>query len=319
MRMLGFFALATVPLLVACGSEATAPAGPAGHTAPSSNNPPRPPDVGVQFSPPVRVVMPGEQFYECYFTSLPSDVDIGTRRLASWMTTGSHHLVVYTTNKPTQPDGTFADCPDERVGSREDPPVWLYATQQHESEFRTPSGVAIPLKAHQPLIFNMHYLNTTSSAMNMKVWLNVEYETAAFQKAGSYVTFDTQIAVPPNATQVVSGNCNVPEGAKFFAMSTHSHAHTVYADAVKWRAGQPGDSLVKTTDWAHAAMVRWAVPPYMTFAPGEQLHYECKYMNTTTVTVGVGNSSLTDEMCMAIGYYFPAAEGGTFCEDSTVR
>src|SRR5215813_8755368 len=230
MRMWSGLALAAASVLAACGAGPPPPSGPPGHTPPSSSNPPPVPDVGVQFAPPVRSVNPGEQFYECYYTTLPSDVDIGTRRIASWMTTGSHHLVVYTTRAATQPDGTFTDCPDERIGTSDDPPVWLYATQNHENAFLTPPGVAIPLRAHQPLIFNMHYLNGTTSPMSVQVWLNIEYETDAFQKAGSFVTFNTQIAIPPNTVSPpmsFSGDGDVPPGVQFFAMSTDSHAHTV--------------------------------------------------------------------------------------------
>src|SRR5207245_7939354 len=148
--------------------------------------------------------------------------------------------------------------------------------------------------------------------MDVQVWLNMTYATGSYQKAGAYVTYNTQIRIPAGGTQTVSGDCNVPAGAQFFVMSTHSHKHTVDAIAAKSQNGQVSEQLVKTTDWEHAAVARWGASPFLTFAPGEKLHYECSYNNDTASTIVVGNSAKTNEMCMAVGYYFPT-DTGTFC------
>ncbi len=40
-------------------------------------------------------------------------------------------------------------------------------------------------------------------------------------------------------------------------------------------------------------------------------------MNPTSAAVKTGESAVTDEMCMAVGYFFPA-ERAVACLDSTV-
>jgi len=312
----------TILALSGCSSDGSG--GPTNGMPPGSmpppGNPPPPPSAGLQIASPQFTLQPGTEVFKCWYTSLPAEADIATTKFHSFMSAGSHHFIVYTTTTAAAPDGTFADCGDGRIGggTAADPPVWLYASQDPEGELDMPGGVAMPLKAHQPLIFNMHYLNATPAPIVVQVWLNLDYATGTYQKAGAYVTFNTQISIPPGGSQMVSGDCDVPADAQFFVMSTHSHKHTVDALAARSQSGQVGEVLVKTTDWEHAAVKRWDQTPFLTFAPGEKLHYECSYQNDSTQRVTVGNSAQTNEMCMAVGYYFPATNG-SFCLNSQVR
>ena len=75
--------------------------------------------------------------------------------------------------------------------------------------------------------------------------------------------------------------------------------------------GTLGEQLVKTTNWDAPQAGLWMTPPYLTFAAGEKFHYECKYQNDLNQTVSVGTSAATNEMCMAITYFFPATSGGS--------
>jgi len=58
--------------------------------------------------------------------------------------------------------------------------------------------------------------------------------------------------------------------------------------------------------WPHA-------PAFYAFTSGK-LTYQCEYLNPNTYEIKTGDSAATDEMCMAVGYYFPAPTGqGHFC------
>lgn len=272
----------------------------------------------LQLSSPAFTLQPGEEVFKCWYTTADSSVDLAATRLHSTMTPGSHHFIVYTTATPQRPDGTFEDCGDKQGGPTiKDTPVWLYATQDPEHELTMPAGTALPLKAHQPLYFNMHYINATSAAMTVQVTLDVRSTTGAYQRAGAFITYNTQINIPAGGTQTVSGDCTPPAGANFFTMSTHSHKRTTDAMAARAVGGTPGEMLVHTTDWEHATVSDWGAPGYLTFAPGEQLHYQCSYRNDTSAAITVGESAAKNEMCMAVGYYFPAT-GDTFCLNSSI-
>ena len=45
--------------------------------------------------------------------------------------------------------------------------------------------------------------------------------------------------------------------------------------------------------------------------PTGSLHYACTFQNDRAAVTTVGTSALTNEQCMAITYYFPAANGGS--------
>lgn len=272
----------------------------------------------IHLTSPSFTLMPGDEVFKCWYTSIDSSVDLAAVRMHSTMTPGSHHFIVYTTQTPLRPDGTFEDCGNNQVGSLQNTPIWLYATQDPEHEMVMPDGTALPLKAKQPLYFNMHYLNATQSAITVQVTLDIDSTTSTnYQRVGAYITYNTQISIPPGGTQTVSGDCDVPSTAQFFTMSTHSHKRTVEAFAAKNVNGSVGDILVDTKDWEHATITNWASPTFLSFASGEKLHYQCSYMNDTTQTITVGESAEKNEMCMAVGYYFPAT-GDTLCLNSTV-
>jgi Copper type II ascorbate-dependent monooxygenase, C-terminal domain len=270
----------------------------------------------LTLSSPSFTLQPGEELFRCWYTTIDSAADLQAVRMHSTMSPGSHHFIVYTTQNPLRPDGTFEDCAKRAGGtSLRDTPVWLYATQDPEAELQMPSGTALPLRSKQPVYFDMHYINATTSPMTVQVKLDVESQSGTFQKVGAYVTYNTQIDIPPGGTQTVSGDCDVPAGAQFFTMSTHSHKRTV--DAMATRGSAAGEMLVHTTDWEHATITNWAAPAFLTFAAGEKLHYQCSYKNDSANPIKEGESAEKNEMCMAVGYYFPATNG-SFCLDSTI-
>ena len=50
---------------------------------------------------------------------------------------------------------------------------------------------------------------------------------------------------------------------------------------------------------------RFSAPDFCTFASGK-LTYDCDYSNFTGRTIRTGSSVVTDEVCMAIGLFFPS-------------
>ena len=114
---------------------------------------------------------------------------------------------------------------------------------------------------------------------------------------------------PPYGVQTVSGHCAVPRGAQFFELTTHARRFMQSASVHRYHDGMIGEELVSSTDYENPVVARWS-PPYLTFGDDE-LCYDCSYRNDGDVTVYQGQSATTTEMCMAIGYYFPATATST--------
>jgi hypothetical protein len=273
-----------------------------------------PPVAGetIVIDAPAFTLQPGEEKFYCYHTTLPNAAPTGIYRMSSRMTPGSHHMIVYKVRTPKAPDGTLEECEDFGTGSGglTDIPVWLYAAQDPEVSSEMPKDVGMNIEANQPVVVNMHYINLSDVPLtaNVHVELEAYHPAHAYTEAHAYITFNTEIDVPPGATGSAGGTCDVPAGAQFVTMSTHSHKYTTSARV------RDGDRLVvETLDWAHATVERWDAP-YLTFASGK-LDYRCEYNNTTNQRLRTGESAIADEMCMAVGVYFPA-RGDTFCINS---
>jgi hypothetical protein len=257
-----------------------------------------------QVTTPAFDVEPGGELTYCYYTRVGNDAPMGVRRWSSQMTEGSHHLILFRTAEPLRPDGTLEPCSGFGSGGLSDGfgsfPIWTYAAQTPEAEQVMPDGVGMSLAADQPIIVQMHYFNTTAGVLRPTITLDIETypRSADFIPAGPYITFHPSIEVEPRSTGFAEGHCAVPQGAKFFNMSTHSHRFTTSAEV--WDGP---DRLVFTEDWEHPEVVWWRDEPFQEF--GSHLSYRCDYDNDTDDVVTTGASAETDEMCMAVGYYFP--------------
>lgn len=259
---------------------------------------------------------PGQEKTFCYYTTLTNATPVGVRKFESTMTPGSHHLILFTTSERAKPDGTLEECgfPGGRrgPGGTRSIPVWAYAAQTPTAEIAMPSGVGMTFKERQPVILQMHYLNARPESLRPSATLTIRLHARDdYVRAAPFVTFDTNIRVPAGAMGASRGTCVVPEGAKFFLASTHSHKFTTRA-----RVLDGDEVVVDTDDWEHPKMTQWTAEPFRTFRTGH-LTYECTYNNTSPSTLTTGDSAQTDEMCMAIGYFFPAT-GMRFCVDEFV-
>ena len=297
---------------IACSSEGAGPDGDDPTDADAGADDVPEPETGFQIVSPDIALMPGEEATWCYYTVLPVDVASGVKKWESVMTPGSHHMILYTTASETRPDGTLTeDC--EVFGGGFDAPVWTYAAQTPEAEFPMPEGVGMSIAANQPVVVQMHYLNASDSELVANVTINGHTFAGneSYQKAAAYVTYNTQINVPPGQSGGVSGTCQIPSGASFFTMSTHSHQFSTQT-----RVSDAGSMVVVSDDWEHPEVAEFPAAPFFQFQSGS-LTYECDYFNTSNAMLQTGDSAETDEMCMAVGYFFPA-DGPVFCLNSFV-
>jgi hypothetical protein len=271
-----------------------------------------PPAQGFQIeSPPIIVASASEETY-CYYFTLPLEEAVGVKRWESVMTPGSHHLIVYFTEQANQPDGTVTKGCEGFGGGISNVPVWTYSTQTRHNVAEMPSGVGMHVKAQQHGYVQMHYLNPTLEDLEVVVKVNGETFDPGeeYQRAAAFVTYHTGIQIPAGVgrTAFVEGNCRVKSGIQFFALSTHAHKRAVNT------AVSDGEDLVfESDDWEHPGIHVW--DDGYTFSGS--LHYRCDYVNDRDVTVTTGQSAESDEMCMAVGYFYPA-QRPIFCINSLV-
>ncbi|HLK41284.1 MAG TPA: hypothetical protein VKU41_31250 [Polyangiaceae bacterium] len=266
-------------------------------------------------TPPGAIAVdPGQEAFMCYYKTLPNTAEVDVGKIQSWMTPGSsHHFIAYEEGQggglfggSPQPDGTLQAC---NFGGG----TWMYATSLPGQviEMKMPDGVGLPLSAGTQVMLNMHFINPGTTTAYPQVKLNLVYVQNIQYKAAAMVSFNPTINVPPATaagpgTQTVSGTCSAPTGSNFFVMTTHTHKHATAAE-VNYVSGGVTTNIVNTTDWEHPDVGVWTAPNFLTVKAGDSFTYSCSYSNPGATAVTVGETAASNEMCMAIGYYFPAS------------
>lgn len=251
-------------------------------------------------------IQPNTEAYYCYYKTIPGNAAIQVGAFQSWMSIGaSHHFITYEATSAGSPDGTLQQC----VGVAG---KWVYATSVAGQviELKMPDTVGLSMSAGTQLILNMHFVNPNTTPMSPTLKLNVLYAKNVQYQAGTMVSFNAGIDVPPATaagpgTQTVSGTCTAPVGSKFFAVTSHTHKHATDTK-VNYVSGGQVQNIVNTTDWESPDVGLFYAPSFLTVKAGDSFTYSCSYSNTTSSPVLVGETAASNEMCMAIGYYFPA-------------
>jgi len=266
------------------------------------------PDYGFQIVTPTLTVPAGTETTKCFYTTLDITDDVGVKQWISEMTYGCHHLIVYFTDTALAADGTVDDCQASNSGI----PVWTYAAQTEHQQLDMPTDVGITVKAHQHLYVQTHYLNAGLEDLDVHATINGNaYEPGySYTPAAPYITYNTQIDLDPGETATFGGTCAVPSNAQFFTLSTHAHRRATHTQV------QDGTPVVfESDDWEEPGSTDWVDSSY-SFSSGN-LTYSCTYTNNESFHVGEGQSAETDEMCMAVGYMYPAS-APTYCLNSFV-
>jgi len=251
-------------------------------------------------------LQPGEEFTKCFYFHLPNTVPLQVNKWISDMTPGSHHMIVFASLGTQPPDGTIDDCDGAEI------PVPVYGTQipHEELQFPTDDGYGLPLAQQiEPGtagFFQMHYYNASDEVLTTHVELEAFAlpEGTEFTRTETFATYNNDISIPPHATNFkVSATCEIFD-KKFWSMSSHSHKQSVATTI-----SDGGNVVFTSSDWEHPGSEGWKAPDFYQFQ-GTTLTWECTYNNTganAERTIESGTSARTDEMCMATGYFFPAA------------
>jgi hypothetical protein len=228
---------------------------------------------------------------------------------------------MYTTSSDVMPPGTVSATNCGGFGTS-NIPSWTYAAQTETAEIVLPTDdgsgkpLAQKIAPNTPAYFQMHYVNRSDTVVQAHVTLDAFAlpAAAAYTQTSPYITYNSQISIAPGATNdIESMTCNVPQGIKFWSMSTHAHKQ-----AIETQVNDGSNVVFTSSDWEHPGSRTWMATPFYTFTTNT-LTYACTYNNTgdnSGVTVVSGPSAQTNEMCMAIGYYFPATKS-LICLNST--
>lgn len=303
------FALALVSSLAACGgSSSSSDVDAAGGSGSGSPDAAITASNGFSVVTPDITIMPGQEITYCYYFHTANTSDVVVKNWQSTLAEGSHHLILYFQKSNSQPDGTLDPSGNCGGASGTDVSVWTYSSSQATQQTALPAddgngkpvGMLVP--AGQAAVMQLHYINSTEQPIiaHASVLANGYAPGTAYTAAAAYVSYNNDIHIKPNSAATVSATCTTPPGAKFFTMSTHSHKQMT-KDTVSDSTGV----FLTTTDWEHPTIMSWTDAPFYAFS-GNSFTYSCEYQSMSSQPIDSGPSAATNEMCMAVGYFFPA-------------
>lgn len=273
-----------------------------------------PPARGFQIKSPEIEIDPGQNVPYCFYFRTPNDVPVAIKRFTSSMRDVNRQLIVFTTTTQAglpvdiAPPGTVSVVDCNVLGAANAIPHWLYETTAKNGELALPDDdgaghpLAMEIPANSSGFLLMHHHNLTSEPQKGQVTVNFEaLDTPVYTRTETFMSTDDQIAVPQHSSDVVaSRTCDLPPGAKFWSLTTHTHRF-----AKRSSVQQGTDVLFQTTDWANPGATTWPTPPFFTFA-SNRVTTACTYDNPNGYTVRSGGSYQSEEQCVSVGYFFPA-------------
>jgi hypothetical protein len=286
--------------------------------------PPPPPALSFQVQTP-DIQVPAGNTKLCYYFRTPNTQTVAIHRWASQMSPNVRELrailVRDAQGQPIdlQPPGTvsLADCSIFGSGLATALPQWVYDAHASTDALALPADdglgepLAIELGPSSAMFFQIHVSDTTSDSV-AKITLDAEALPAgtAYTRSGTLLTFNQQLQIPGSTTgHLESRTCATPPGVRFWRLTTRTHDHSTHT-AIK-DAASP---VFESTDWSDPGAVAFAAPGFLAFST-DKVTYECTYDNNSNNTIVSGENFATDEMCLAVGFFFPATNP-RYCLDN---
>jgi hypothetical protein len=242
-------------------------------------------------------IPPGEEYFRCQNFDNPFGRDVAVLETESFMTQGSHHLFVF--QDPSFRQGSMESCSGIEFHS------YLHLAQQSQQKFDNPPGVGRFMSRNDGLRIQIHFLNTSNETVRTEIAVTVRAAPAEDVPVhASQIFMNTlNISVPPHQSGSASHQCQMPKDVNVFTADSHMHQHGTHFVA----RGDDGQLLYETAQWAE--------PPPWNFTPPRKLHagafiqVQCDYDNPTDSPLSFGESAATNEMCIFVASYYPAADG----------
>lgn len=249
----------------------------------------------------------GEEHTQCIVKRLGNLGAIHVGQIHNELIGVSHHLIVYKSTATTEITEPFNCQPfaDTLTGGAGGP---LMITQKHDELLTLPSGVAFNFDPNQMVRLEVHFINPTAETQSIeaKSTFYAMPDAEFHDEAGFLFAGNTAVQLPPMQSKTIHKFIGMPSdlyGKNFFGFTGHVHK---FGTNVVVGMGVPG-SLGPVYDEPNFT---WNEPPTKYFDPprilgnGEGFDLTCEYDNTSSNTVGFGESA-NDEMCFFWAYYFP--------------
>jgi hypothetical protein len=263
---------------------------------------------------------PGQETHWCQYVRLPkgttNEVMLTGYR---WRWEAMHHWALYRTT-PDLPQDVRTDQPFDCFapgGGKYMQPAALTLEGDPEGHITYGEGLGFALKSEEIVVVQVHTVNATQAPIKptLALQLDLADPSSVPNRLGLIQFYDPYIFVPPHAPATAQMRCKIPRDVTVVRRSTHEHMRGVSVDVfLDSPSGPPSTTpIVSSTDWQHPPILRDALQ----LPKDSYVRTICKYQGDERQVIQ-GQDKLDNEMCMFIGYYYPAIpvqEGAPFFEN----
>jgi hypothetical protein len=224
------------------------------------------------------------------------------------MTDFSHHLIVSAINPGSEADQTFQEGDIQPCFGAQDLAGFQQTTdvtgaQTPRISYTYPDGVGKVFTGGQKLIFDYHYLNTSTEPVSAKHAINFHTTQAdTIDRIAQRLAFvNLTINTPPYSQASFTGECKFDQDVMVGALTRHTH---------KWGTGfstwfvggeRDGEHIWTSNHYELDTLHSFEEPLLMKAGTG--FRFQCDYDNTTDRALTFGEKA-TDEMCILFGLWW---------------
>ncbi|GDX80192.1 hypothetical protein LBMAG42_20030 [Deltaproteobacteria bacterium] len=239
----------------------------------------------------------------CSVYDIPTTAAAAVNSVEYLQTEGTHHMTLSTTalaETPIEP-GNY-DCADLYANSSVmQDVVMMFGNQgQAAGTLSLPDGVAANLPAGIQVLHEVHYVNTTDTAVPIYSYLNaytIPQEDVVDGIWGGSVR-DEHLEIPVGVEHTEWSRCVMNEDVEVQFLASHTHALATEFTIAPFDGLTTGEVFYTNNDW-HDPMIEQYTTP-MAVPAGQGFEFACTWFNDGESTINYGLLS-TDEMCnMAI-------------------
>jgi hypothetical protein len=173
------------------------------------------------------------ELFRCQFVAMPATGGyvVGGQHQ---FTSGSHHMVVYSTDLTSIPSGQadVEDCYEGTSAMMTHIRGVVYAATTASGDYTMPASVGIPYKAGAVLLFQNHFLNSTGAAVDAHSAVYLATATSGItQNADVLFFYDPYVDVPIGAKSKAGMRCPINSDITLVAFGSHYHARGVGYEA----------------------------------------------------------------------------------------
>ena len=275
-----------------------------------------PPANGFQIASQGTLIAAGQDVEYCEVGVLPGTKDdvYHVGRIEVAMTPFSHHLNLYSVVVGSAPDqnaklGDRVECLQPNLGFGTQPLGeefrYVVGSQKPYGDRTFPEGVGLRYVGGQKVIFNYHYLNTSSEPARARHLVNFHLVDAAriTRTPQIFAMMNQTISVNPRSKASYTMECKATQRIVVYGLSRHTHRWGT--EFVTWFEGgaRHGQHVFTSQEWNGDNEFGFVPPTEL--AAGEGFRFRCDFDNPEAHPLAWGDKA-TDEMCILYGSFWLA-------------